>query len=169
MIIITFMRLMIKQCEKLVFYVRLLCQANRLNIVELPKFCQDIRRLERLLVSRKFLFKKVRVMPKGKSLKIKDSICNIPLSENDVNCNMLPRTAHSNGLIVVNLKRKLEYKGHVVFEAVRLDVVIQFLEILRNHNDLYSDIETNPANISVDILCFQRFKTGEDTILQLNC
>ena len=45
---------------------------------------QDIRRLERLLVSRRILFKKVTVMPKGKSLKrvcIKGSICNIPVSE----------------------------------------------------------------------------------------
>ena len=103
-------------------------------------------------------------MPKGKSLKIKGSICNNPVSEVDVNCNMLPRPADSNGLIIVMLKRKLEYKGHVVFEAVRPDVVIQFLEFLRSHNDLYSDIEINPANLPVDILGLQRFKTEEDTI-----
>ena len=103
-------------------------------------------------------------MPKGKSLKIKGSICNIPVSEVDVNCNMLPRPVDSNGLSIVKLKRKLEYKGHVVFEAVRPDVVIQFLEFLRSHNDLYSDIEINPANIPVDILGLQRFKTVEDTI-----
>ena len=30
-------------------------------------------------------------MPKGKSLKIKGSIFNIPVSEVDVNCNILPR------------------------------------------------------------------------------
>ena len=44
------------------------CQAvaNRLNVVELPKLLQDIRRLERLLVSRRILFKKLTVMPKGK-------------------------------------------------------------------------------------------------------
>ena len=39
-------------------------KANTLNVVEL----QDIRRLERLLVLRKILFKKVTVMSKGKSL-----------------------------------------------------------------------------------------------------
>ena len=42
--------------------------------------------------------------------------------------------------------------------------MIQFLEFLRSHNDLYSDIEINPANIPVDILGLQRFKTEEDTI-----
>ena len=76
-------------------------------------------------------------MPKGKSLKIKGNICNIPVSEIDVNCNMLPRPVDSNGLSIVKLKRKLEYKGHVVFEAVTPDLVILFLEFLRSHNDLY--------------------------------
>ena len=57
------------------------CQAvaNTLNVVVLPELFQDICRLERLLVSRRILFKKVTVMPKGKSFKIKDSICNIPV------------------------------------------------------------------------------------------
>ena len=85
---------------------------------------QDIRRLERLHVSRRILSKKVTVMPKGKSLKIRGSICNIPVSEVDVNRNMLPKPADSNSLIIIRLKRKLEHKGHVVFEAVRTDVVI---------------------------------------------
>ena len=70
-------------------------------------------------------------MPLGKSLKIKGNICNIPISEVDVSCNMLPRPTDSNGLIIVKWKRKLEYKGHVVFEAVRPDLVMQFLELLR--------------------------------------
>ena len=74
---------------------------------------------------------------------------------------MLPTLAESNGLIIVKFKRKIEYKGHVVFEAVRPDAVIQFLEFHRSHNDLYSDIEINPANIPVDILGLQRFKTEE--------
>ena len=91
-------------------------------------------------------------MPKLKSLKIKVSICIIPVSEVDINCNMLPRPTDSNGLIIVKLKSKLEYKGHVVFEAIRPDVVTQFLEILRSHNDLYSDTEINPAKIPVDML-----------------
>ena len=84
--------------------------------------------------------------------------------EVDVNCNMLPRSADSNGLIIIKLKHKLEYKGHEVFEAVRPNVVIQFLEFLRSHNDLYSDMKINPANIPVDILGLKRFKTEEDTI-----
>ena len=85
-------------CDKALRNNSVPCQAvaNRLNVVELSKSFQDIRRLEKFLVPRRVLFKKVTVMPKGKSLKIKGSICNIPVSEVDVNCNMLSRPADSN-------------------------------------------------------------------------
>ena len=76
----------------------------------------------------------------------------------------MSRPTDNNGLFIVKLKRKLEYKGHIVFEAVRSGVVIEFLEFLRSHNDLYSAIEINPATIPVDILGLQRFKIEEDTI-----
>ena len=94
-------------CDKALRKNSIPCQAiaTRLNDVELPKLFQDICGLERLLLSRGILFKKVTVMPKGKSLKIKGSICNIPVSEVDVNCNMLPRPADSNGLIIVKLEQ----------------------------------------------------------------
>ena len=45
-------------------------------------------------------------MPKGKSSKMKGSICNVPVTENDVNYNTLLRPADSNGLLIVKLKRK---------------------------------------------------------------
>ena len=153
MIIIIFARLVLKHCER--------------NVVELSKLFQDIRGFERLFVSRWILFKIAAVMPKDKSLNIKRSACNIPVSEVDVNCNMLVRPADSNGLITVKLKRKLENKDHVVFEAVRPDVVIQFLEFLRSHNDLHSDIEINPANIPVDTLGLQGFKIENDIYSKL--
>ena len=56
-------------CDKTLRKNSVPCQAvaNRLNVVELPELFQDIRRLERLLVSRRSLFKKVTVMPKVKS------------------------------------------------------------------------------------------------------
>ena len=104
------------------------------------------------------------VMPKGKSLKMKGTICNIPVSKVDINCYMLPRPADSSGLIIVKLKGKLENKGHAVFETASPDVMIQFLEFLRSHNDLSSGIKINPANVPVEILFLQRFKAEEDTI-----
>ena len=79
------------------------CQAvaNKLFVKDLRKQFQGINRLKRLLASRRILFKKVTVMPKAKSLKMKSSIYNIPVTEFDVNCNTLPRSAESNGLLIV--------------------------------------------------------------------
>ena len=48
------------------------CQAiaNMLEVCELPKEFWDIQRLERVLVARQLLFKKIRIMPKGQSPKL---------------------------------------------------------------------------------------------------
>ena len=86
-------------------------------------------------------------MSKGTLLKTNGSICNIPVTEVDVNGNMLPRQAHSNWLLIVN--RNLEYKSHEVFEELRPALVPQFLELL---NHFCSDIESNPTNSPVDML-----------------
>ena len=107
-------------------------------------------------------------MLKGKSLKMKGSIRNVPIPEVDVNCNTLPRPADSNGLLIVKLKRKLEYKCHIIFEAVRPALFVQFFEFLKLHNHLYSDIEINYNNIPVDMLGCHNEKLEESEIyLQL--
>ena len=51
-------------------------------------------------------------MPKGHSPKLKGAIWNVPI---DVvrTCNTLPRPPDINGLLIVKLKRKLVYRGHV--------------------------------------------------------
>ena len=100
----------VKHCETIEYHIRQL-QTSLVDFVEnLPKQFQDINRLERLLASRRIIFKKVTVKPKAdKSTKMKGSICNIPVIEVDVNCNTSPRPADSNGLLIVKLKCKLEY------------------------------------------------------------
>ena len=59
-------------CDKALRKNSVPCQATayRLNVIELPKLFQDIFRIERLLVSMTILFKKAKVMPKSKSLKV---------------------------------------------------------------------------------------------------
>ena len=49
--------------------------------------------------------------------KIKASICNIATETGNM-CNILPRPAVSNGLIVVKLNQYFKCKGHVYFEPV---------------------------------------------------
>ena len=83
------------------------CQAvyNQLELCKLPKEFRDIRRLEKVLVGRRLLFKKISIMPKGQSPKLKGALCNVPVDIVDI-CNTLSRPADSNGIVIVKLKRK---------------------------------------------------------------
>ena len=114
------------------------CQAvsNTLTVELLPNEFRDLRRLERVLVAKRILLKKVTVMPKGQSPKVRGSICKIPISEIDNNCSSLPRSADSNGVIIVKLKRKAVYRGHVLFEPVRPRLTESLLQYLKKHNHL---------------------------------
>ena len=117
-----------------------------LEVCEHPKEFRDIRRLERVLVARRLLFKKINIMPKGQSPKLKGGLCNIPIDVVDI-CNILPRPADSNVIIIVKLKRKLQYRGHVYFESVRPNFILRFLQYSTLNNPLYHDIEIDLDNI----------------------
>ena len=84
------------------------CQAvcNKLQLFELPNEINDLRKLEKVIISKGILFKKIVIMPKGQAPKLNVAICNVQLEADDV-CNILPRGADSNGIIMVKLKRKL--------------------------------------------------------------
>ena len=65
---------------------------------------KDLIKSEKILISKKIIFKKIAIMHGiGEFPKIKGSICNISIEAANV-CNVLPRPAYSNGLIVVKLK-----------------------------------------------------------------
>ena len=89
----------------------------------IPVIWQDLKKLEKVLISKRILLKKIAIMH-GKSdfSKIKGSICNIPTEVANV-CNTLPRPSISYGSIVVKLKRDLKYRGHVYFEPVCSHVI----------------------------------------------
>ena len=46
----------------------------------------------------------------------------------DQMCNVLPDAAEWPGIILLKLKRKLKFKGHVYFEAVRPEFIISALK-----------------------------------------
>ena len=142
-----------RTCDKTMKKNCIPCQTvcNKMGITFLPKEFESISRLERVLVSRRILFKKVAIMPKGKLPKIKGSLCNITVYDN---CKSLSRPADSNGLLLVKLKRKAEYRSHVLFEPVRPLFVESFLKFLKHHNHLYSDIQINMENLPSNVLDF---------------
>ena len=85
-------------------------------------------------------------MPKVQSPKLKGALCSIPVEHVDVS-SLLPRTAYSNGLVTVKLKKKLKYKGPVLFEPVRTRFLIDLLSYLKRVNYFYKDITIVSENI----------------------
>ena len=65
--------------------------------------------------------------------KVKGAICNVPVDTKQV-FNVLPSPSHSAGVIMIKLKTKLAYWGHVLLEAVRPDKVKLLLEYLKQNN-----------------------------------
>ena len=137
-----------KTCRKKFFKKCIPCQAvcNMLEVSELPKQFRDIRRLERVLIARRVLFKKISIMPKGQYPKLKGALCNVPIDVVDV-CKTLPRLPDNNGIVIVKLKRKLEYRGHVYFESVRPNFIMRLQQYLKLNNSPYHDTEINLDNL----------------------
>ena len=140
-------------CHKKVSKNQMPCQSvkNKLEVTELPSELKDLYKLETILIAQRICFQKIIIMPKGQQLKSKGSIINIPV-ECDTTCSMLPRPPSASGILMLKLKRKLNYHGHVYFQSVRPAVIRQALSFLKAHNHLYDKIGIDLANIPADLL-----------------
>ena len=96
----------------------------------MPAEFERIRKLEKVLIAKRILFKEVTIMPCGQMEKITGTICNIPIDNIDV-INLFPKTVDSNGLVIVKLKHEVEIRDHVLFEAVRPDFLRRLLSYLK--------------------------------------
>ena len=72
--------------------------ANRLEVFDLPVEFQTIRKLEKVLIVKRLLLKKVTIMPSGQMPKIFGTICNVPVDTVEIS-DLLPRSAYSNELV----------------------------------------------------------------------
>ena len=139
------------------------CQAacNKLEIADIPQVFQDLRILEKVLISKRILFKKIAIRHgKGEFSKIKENIINVPVNTENT-CNRLPRSCDSNGLIIVKLKRRMKYRGHVFFEPVRSSMICEALEYLKTHNMFYEDIIISLGLTSDEILDFSKLSVTQ--------
>ena len=83
---------------------------------------------------------------------MKGAICNVPVEIIDTTTS-LPRIANNNGIVLVKLKRKLEYNGHVYFESVRPQFINDLLHYLKINNHLYLYLYLSiPIGIFLSIL-----------------
>ena len=107
-------------------------------------------------------------MPKGRFPKLKGSTSNIPIDLADFT-NVLPHGPDSNSLVVVKLKRKINYQGHVYFEAVRPETIFHALLYLRQNNSLHSDIEIVLDNIPSDLLSLSAENKNDNALERSDC
>jgi len=124
------------------------CQAvyNNLAVDDVPPELASLEKLEQILISQRIVFQKIVVMPKGQQRNFKGAICNVPVSCEET-CHVLPRPPDSSGIIMLKLKRKLQFRGHVYFQAVRPEVVLHALQWLQRNNELYENVAINLENI----------------------
>ena len=90
---------------------------NKLH-VENEELLSTLTNFESRLISKRIPFMKIIALPKGKQKGIIGNVINVP-SDCDATCSELPRSLYSSGIIPVKLKRKLEYKGYVIYENIR--------------------------------------------------
>ena len=64
----------------------------------------------------------------------------------------MPQEGNCVEVILVKLKRKLSFKGHVCSEPVRPQRVRAVLEFLQKVNPLYQDVLISDTNINPDLL-----------------
>ena len=141
-----------RTCNTKVLKGKVPCQAvcNKLRVDELPPKLSLLEKLEQMFIAQKIVFEKIIVMPKGQQRKIKGAICNVPV-ECDQTCKILPRPPERSGIIMLKLKRKLEFRGHVYFQAVRPEVVLNALNWLKVNNPFYTNINVDIGNIGRDL------------------
>ena len=80
-------------------------------------------------------------MPEGQQKKVSEAICNVPVNC-DQTCKVLPRPPERSGIIMLKLKQKLQFRGHVYFQAVRPQPIKNALNWLKQNNPLYHNVTT---------------------------
>ena len=124
-----------KTCHSKVIKGKVPCQAvyNDMFVDDIPTELSTLEKLEQILIAQRIVFEKIVVMPKGQQRKIKGAIRNVPV-ECDKTCQTLPRAPESSGIILLKLKRKLQFRGHVYYQAVRPETVLNALNWLKEKN-----------------------------------
>ena len=137
-----------KTCHCKVIKGKVPCQAvyNNMFVDEIPTELSTLEKLEQILIAQRIVFEKIVVMPKGQQRKIKGAICNVPV-ECDKTCETLPRAPENSGIILLKLKRKLQFRGHVYYQAVRPNIVVNALNWLKANNELYKTITIDTDRI----------------------
>ena len=129
----------------------------------IPAELASLEKLEQILIAQRIVFEKITVMPKGQQRKVKGAICNVPV-ECDETCKILPRPPGRSDIIMLKLKRKLEFRDHVYFQAVCPQFILDSLNWLKLTNPLYNSIAIDINNISANLTSLEQ----DDSVSSIN-
>ena len=96
--------------------------------------------------------------------KIKGTICNIPVSVDETFLTLPRPSGSSPSVILVKLKKKLSFSGHVYFEPVIPERIYSALSYLKSNNKFYEDITIDMNNVPSDFLQF----ANEDNEIEID-
>ncbi|XP_072042907.1 uncharacterized protein [Amphiura filiformis] len=119
-----------------------LALVNKLSLQKIPPELSQLNMLERHLIAPAIPFMKMISLIKGAQKGITGQVVCVK-ADIDNTAQSLPRLPTDQSLIKVKLKRKLEYKGHHMCQAVNPTNVRQALIWLKPNNPEYEDIDIN--------------------------
>ena len=125
------------------------CNANGLELFSVPDELAKLNSLERHLIARRIPFMKILTLPKGGQKGVKGPVICVPSNIQNTR-DTLPRPIHDSALVTVALKRKLEYKNYYEKQIVDLTLLEKGLNVLKQINHLYKDIQINTDRGEVD-------------------
>ena len=105
---------------------------NNLYLDEIPEAIKILNKLKTSLLCKTLLFKKVVIMAKGQSPKLIGAVVNVPVDVYET-FDILPNCDH---IVLMKLKKKLMYKGHVLFEPVNPEKVCRASALLKTKQSL---------------------------------
>ena len=113
---------------------------NHLQLDNIPDQLSSLCHLEQRLIAQRLQFMQNCNLPKGAQKGIHGPVVNVP-SNLDTLVTTYPRLPSDAGLVPVKLKRKLQYKGHSIYQCINPSNVQKGLQFLLDNNVLYADIK----------------------------
>ena len=98
----------------------------------------QLNRLEDFLLKPVIPFIRIAHLPRGRYVQLKGDLIMISANIPESLTRILPVNQQ---LVPVALKRKLEYKGHFLYEYVDKDKLLHYFMFLKQHNHIFENIE----------------------------
>ncbi len=116
--------------------------ANNLSLASVPPELACLNKLETRLLCLRIAFMKMVALPSGKQRCIHGPAVNVPIRLDSV-VQTLPRLPDQSQLVPLKFKRKLEYKGHYMYEYITPEKIFSALDWLKANHPNYASIKIN--------------------------